>query len=122
MFDEVKKDNGYGGESDRNNREYGGTVENGKVWLAKPGEVSDPTKSNQVFIMLPGGKSTFHSHPSGVRSDRFYRQSPSAEDRNTAGEQTHSVFGRGDKSVYIHDSKGVIAVVRDKYFVHPKYK
>jgi RHS repeat-associated protein len=119
MVNEVSKDNGRGGMSDANNREYGGSISNGTVTLEAAGSISSP--GNSASIALPVGVSTFHSHPSGSSSEssapasgtgstvsfggtvtnRGYVQSPSPQDINNAGRHTNYVFGRGNNNVYI---------------------
>jgi RHS repeat-associated protein len=138
MVNEVSKDNGKGGMSDANNREYGGSISNGTVTVETAGSISSP--GNSASIALPVGVSTFHSHPSGSSSEsstpanstgstvsfggtvtsRGYVQSPSPQDINNAGGHTNYVFGRGNNTVYIYNSNGVQAIIPMKYFVTPK--
>lgn len=128
MVDIVMADNGKGGTDPAQNREYGGTIQNGKVVAAPPGEVADPTKDNEASIRLPGGFVSFHSHPSGTKKvpngtqnkTRIFVQPPSELDAKTAGELTHYVFGRGDGNVYVYTSEGVQAVIPMRHFAHPK--
>jgi RHS repeat-associated protein len=133
MVDVVTKDNGNGGTSAANNREYGGSIENGKVVAATPGAVANPKTDATANILLPSGVSTFHDHPSGTVVDAppagsyggttttySFTQSPSPMDINAAGTNTHYVFGRSDGNVYIYTSGGVQAVIPMKQFVTPK--
>ena len=137
MVDVVTKgDDGRGGTKPDNNREYGGSIENGKVVPAPPGPVSILGVDTRAEISLPAGGSTFHSHPSGTIGDpspispgtiQFgpketakFDQHPSDIDIHVAGEHTHYVFGRGDNKVYIYNRNGVQAVIPMKYFVTPK--
>jgi hypothetical protein len=128
MVNEVSRDNGRGGTADANNREYGGSIQNGAVVLATQGAVSNPSVQNNASIMLPDVSTTFHSHPSGTRSETvtggtknsWFNQFPSSVDVNNAGGGTHYVFGRGNNTVYIYNSNGVQAVVPMRYFVNPK--
>jgi RHS repeat-associated protein len=133
MVTEVSRDNGKGGTADANNREYGGSIENGKVVTATPGAVANPKTDAVASIELPMGGSTFHSHPSGTVVDSppagtlggstttySFIQTPSQTDKNNAGASTHYVFGRGNGSVYIYTSGGVQAVIPFKQFVTPK--
>ena len=137
MVDVVTKgDDGRGGTKPDNNREYGGSIENGKVVPAPPGPVSIIEEGNHAEISLPAGFPTFHSHPSGTIGDqsptspgtiRFgsiltgkFDQHPSDIDVRVAGEHTHYVFGRGDNKVYIYNRNGVQAVIPMKHFVTPK--
>ncbi|GAB6013507.1 RHS repeat domain-containing protein [Viscerimonas tarda] len=128
MVTEVSKDNGKGGTADANNREYGGSIENGKVVAATPGAVANPSVDESASIMLPVGNPTFHSHPSGTRSEvvkegtrnSWFNQPPSTTDKDNAGTHTNYVFGRGNGKVYIYTSSGVHAVIPFKQFVNPK--
>lgn len=108
-------DNGRGGMSPSNNREYGGTYKNGTVVLAKPGDISN--SSIGASIVLPFGAPTFHSHPSGSDGSTNYRQAPSREDILVSGNNLHYVFAMSEKVVYIYNNKGVIASIPFKSFV-----
>ena len=73
MVDEVNHDNGKGGTSDANNREYGGeTSMAGTFTPSAPGPVTDPSESTEAHIDLPNfgddTKSDAHSHPSGTKN------------------------------------------------------
>ncbi|MDR1560750.1 MAG: hypothetical protein LBS23_00110 [Holosporaceae bacterium] len=140
MVDIVSADNGRGGTADANNREYGGSIQNGTVVAATAGEVVNPAVQSSASIMLPVGTSTFHSHPSGdvvvssnpnsgigasssfggPTSTSSFNQFPSSIDVRGAGGNTHYVFGRGDGKVYVYTSGGVQAVIPLKQFVIPK--
>ena len=130
MVDIVNKDNGKGGTNASNNREYGGSIEKGRVVEAPPGSVTNPQESKYAFIDLPQGKTTFHSHASGTFSDNSstnitpqtwsFIQHPSKIDIQEAGNTTNYVFGRGDKMVYIYNSNGVQAVIPQKDFINLK--
>jgi len=133
MVTEISKDNGSGGTKDANNREYGGTVKNGVVTTATPGDVANPKTDATASITLPSGSSTFHSHPSGEIVDgspigtlggstttHYFTQSPSTLDVSTAGSSTHYVYGRSDNNVYIYNEVGVQVVIPMKNFVNPK--
>ncbi|MDR3327710.1 MAG: hypothetical protein LBT04_06260, partial [Prevotellaceae bacterium] len=128
MVNEVSRDNGRGGTADANNREYGGSIQNGSVVLAEPGAVSNPAVQENASIMLPAGVPTFHSHPSGTRSEAveggtrnsWFNQHPSRTDVNNSGAGMEYVFGRGNGKVYIYNSQGVQAVIPMKRFVTPK--
>ncbi len=119
--------------ADENNREYGGSIQNGRVVFAEPGAVASPKTDAVASIDLPMGVSTFHSHPSGTVVDSppantiggatttySFIQTPSQTDINNAGVHTHYVFGRGNGNVYVYTSKGIQAVVPMKFFVSPK--
>jgi hypothetical protein len=133
MVNEVSRDNGRGGTADANNREYGGSIQNGTVVTATAGEIANPAVQSSASIMLPVGTSTFHSHPSGsvvvspptgtiggTTISSSFNQFPSSIDVGGAGGNTHYVFGRGDSKVYIYTSSGVQAVIPLKQFVTPK--
>ncbi|WP_455498822.1 hypothetical protein [Coprobacter sp.] len=133
MVNEVSKDNGIEGTSDANNREYGGSIQNGAVITEDPGIVANPQTDATASISLPSGVSTFHSHPSGtiittpptgtlggITTTYSFTQSPSSIDINNAGSQTHYVFGRGNGNVYVYTSKGIQSVIPMKQFVKPK--
>ena len=127
MIKEVSRDDGRGGTSDANNREYGGSIQNGNVVAAEPGPVSNPAVGG-ASIMLPTGYPKYHGHPSGTRSESVeggtrnssFNQPPSPTDINNAGGYTNYVFGRGDGMVYIYNSTGVQAVIPMQYFVNPR--
>lgn len=136
----VMKDNGSGGTTDANNREYGGYIKGGKVIPESPGDVSKLGTGVRAEISLEQGCSSFHSHPSGtliinpnsnsiigssatiggLHTTYSFIQSPSPKDISLAGDYTHYVFGRGDNNVYIYNKNGVQAVIPMKLFVTPK--
>ena len=132
----VNQDNGKGGTSAKNNREFGGNINNnGVVNQDTPGAVANPRTSATANIGITydnNTKSTFHSHPSGsvvdvsgtgmtqTRTTHSFTQSPSPIDISAAGNRAHYVFGRGNGTVYIYNSQGVQATIPQKYFVNPK--
>jgi RHS repeat-associated protein len=133
MVNEVSRDNGNGGTTDANNREYGGSIQNGVVTAETPGAVANPKTDATASISLPSGVSTFHSHPSGTVVDAppagtlggttttySFTQTPSPIDINAAGTSTHYVFGRSAGKVYVYTASGVQAVIPVKRFVTPK--
>jgi hypothetical protein len=136
MVTEVSRDNGRGGTRDANNREYGGSIQNGRVVVAEPGAVANPQTDAYASINLPAGGSTFHSHPSGevivrnppppntigggTETTHSFVQPPSPTDISNAGANTNYVFGRGNNNVYIYNSGGVQAVMPMRYFVNPR--
>ena len=134
MVDIVGKDDGKGGSSDANNREYGGSIQEGKVVEATPGKVRKLGEPD-AHMRLPGGYSTFHSHPSGrpggevvsantvnfgETGGEVLKQSPSQPDMDVAGNNIHYVFGRKDGYVYVYDKNGIITSFPTEYFVTPK--
>ena len=133
MVDVVTKDNGNGGTSAANNREYGGSIKNREVVAAAPGAVANPKTDATANILLPSGVSTFHSHPSGTVVDAppagsyggttttySFTQSPSPMDINAAGTNTHYVFGRSAGVVYVYTANGIQSEIPMKQFVTPK--
>ena len=135
MVTEISKDNGKGGTDDSNNREYGGSIQNGRIVLAEPGPIANPKTDAIASIDLPTGVSTFHSHPSGTiveyppantiggsTTSYSFIQQPSGIDISNAGTNTHYVFGRSSGNVYIYTSEGVQAIIPMKHFVTPKDK
>ncbi len=133
MVDIVTKDNGNGVIFAANNREYGGSIENGEVVAAAPGAVANPKTDAIANILLPSGVSTFHVHPSGTVVDAppargywgttitySFIQSPSPMDINAAGTNTYYVFGRSAGVVYVYTANGIQAEIPMKQFVTPK--
>ena len=108
MVDIVGKDNGKGGKSDANNREYGGYINESVVTEETPGPVSDPAINDKAEISIRYGSSTFHSHPSGDRFNpdgfSYFIQPPSPGDIEVAGNHTHYLFARRQNKVYIYNS------------------
>ncbi|MBO4691915.1 MAG: hypothetical protein J5604_03960 [Bacteroidales bacterium] len=124
MVDIVSQDDGTGGTLDNNNREYGGSIEDGIVEQSAPGPICDPSKNENPSMIIESKSKeaqTFHSHSSGDKwynkTHYFFSQPPSKLDIENAGNQTNYVFGRGDKNVYIYNSDGVQAVIPQKYFI-----
>lgn len=129
MVNIVNQDDGKGGTSDANNREYGGVVNrDGTVKQATPGAVGNPLTDRNVSITLTTyyeNQTTFHGHPSGTRTEGnmtgSWRQAPS----NRGGDVQHGgagrnyVFGRGNSTIYIYNNTGVQATIPQKYFVNP---
>ncbi len=143
MVDTVNQDDGKGGKSDANNREYGGLISNnGVVTQSTPGSVTVPGSDKQASISLQlneDTKGTFHSHPSGtVGGERLpgvvqmastqklsYVQAPSTgagRDVDTSQNgTTNYVFARGEGKVYIYNNvTGVQAIIPQNRFVNPK--
>ena len=131
MYNIVKKDNGGGGTSDANNREYGGVVsKDGAVQESPMGPVKNPSTDPNAEIDITS-KSTdraeFHSHPSGDVTDRpgantiggqtktdNWVQGPSDVDISNIGRKTGYVFARRDGTVYIYNKTGIVASLPDK--------
>ena len=136
------KDDGWGGRSDRNNREYGGYAnEDGSAWeeTGITSEVGDPSV-NKDYLPIYGlkyGRIKFHSHCSGTKRDKTllnprepgfntsfsngnvgkihqWVQSPSPQDINNAAYTTNYVFGMRDGNLYIYNKDGVQAIISTK--------
>ena len=132
MVDIVNQDDGKGGTTPANNREYGGRIKkSGEVAEAPPGDVGDPITNNRVSISLKTyfpDQVTFHSHASGTKktTESFgqWRQAPSKEpgDISNSNNTREYVFGRRDGTVYIFNKKGVQATIPQKFFVNPNKK
>ena len=142
MVDIVNKDNGRGGTSDANNREYGGVLRDGKIVESPMGPVGNPKTDLTASVTHPDvrkGDVTFHSHPSGQIVERSgsgagtgsvttmggstttyqWGRAPSAYDVNRASGNGY-VFSRGNGTVYIYNKSGVIATIPQNRFVTPK--
>jgi RHS repeat-associated protein len=144
MVDIVNQDDGKGGTSDANNREYGGVVKlDGSVKEAPPGPVANPLTDPNAHIEISHFKneSTFHSHPSGNVSTGSantnlasssttvggstttgsFLNAPSNNggDIQNSGSKVNYVFSRGNGTVYIYNNTGVLATIPQKYFVTP---
>jgi hypothetical protein len=146
MVDIVNQDNGKGGTSDANSREYGGAVSNdGTVTQSSPGAVARPEAPRASIDITTDSnrKSIFHSHPSasvtttsgGTNGNTIsmstssstvgFAQTPSygtTYDVSSSNvNRTNYVFGRGNGTVYIYNSNtGIQATIPQKYFVTPK--
>ncbi|MNX56135.1 hypothetical protein D3C86_869210 [compost metagenome] len=147
MVDIVSKDNGKGGTSDANNREYGGTISNDGKVTPMMGPVSNPKTSSHASIEFTIDENTraiFHGHPSGeieegpapqngnvgsssnidmgggTRTKYSYNQAPSSVDFNHIGNLKGYQFGRSNGTVYIYNSSGIQATLPMKRFVNPK--
>jgi len=135
MVNIVNQDNGKGGTSDPNNREYGGVVRNGAVIESPMGPVGNPKTDPNASITHPDvrtGDITFHSHPSGqivegpgsgtvggTTTTYQWGRAPSGHDvRNASGNEY--VFSRGNGTVYIYNKSGVVATIPQIRYVTPK--
>ncbi len=129
----VSKDNGKGGTSAANNKEYGGTVsEDNKVAESDPGPVRNPQKDANAEIshkVNSRTKTHFHSHPSGQISVTTpstgsvsgfgssstqtwnWMQGPSMPDVQGAGGRANYTFGMRDGMIYIYNYSGVVATM-----------
>jgi RHS repeat-associated protein len=136
MYSVTIPDDGTGGTSPDNNREYGGTVSPiGVVTPVPPGDVANPKFDAHAQVDIPTGSDQFHSHPSGdieetigsttpvinegnttfnfssptVTTSSFI-QPPSPVDVNLIGASTGYVFGKRDGNTYVYTSSGIVAV------------
>jgi len=140
MVDIVNQDNGRGGTSDANNREYGGLIKtDGTVVQSPAGPVANPLTDPNAHIDIKSldFQSTFHSHPSGnistgpgsntiggTTTSASFRNAPSNSGGDVAnsGSKMNYVFSRGNGVVYIYNNSGVQATIPQKYFVTPNVK
>ena len=117
-------DDSSGDTADRNNREYGGYINDGIVFTSAPGPVGSPDRPLSMVVSAPPNAPMFHSHPSGsvgiYPNDTKYPQPPSSADIKYAGDGANYCFGMGDGRVYIYDRAGVQAIVPLNDFVMPK--
>ncbi len=134
LYKTASNDNGRGGTSEANNKEYGNVICNdGCVMESMRGKAANPSKDSEASIThnMSGAKATSHSHPSGdvvVRSGSgnslgggttttySFMQGPSKPDISGAGSRINYVFGRGSGVTYIYNSAGVIATLPSKIF------
>ncbi len=130
MWEIVSQDNGMGGTSDCNNREYGGYIDVDGVHCVLPGCVGNPKENPVIDIELPNGYSRFHSHPSGYSKyfgtetgvAEWLPREPSPTDIKNAGMNgndkfTHYVFSRANNCVYIYNYSGIQAVMKTDKFL-----
>lgn len=134
MKETVAADDGTGGSTDANDREYGGqtrNVDDGAGNLTgvteniayDPGGVMQKGTDVAVHISIvtdPKTKYTYHSHTSGTNTGGT-AQVPSVQDyqiseRRVPGSQTFVpiksfVVGKGDNTVYMYSTNGVIATM-----------
>lgn len=106
-------DDGSGGSSPSNNREYSGIFIKDGVSNIQKGDVGNPWKGN----VSSKGNTNYHSHPSGkirkvIKNESYtasWQQPPSKQDITTA-KHTEYVIGMGKMLIYRYDRKGVNAV------------
>lgn len=128
----VNQDDGKGGTSDANNREYGGRIKkDGTVVEAPSGRVGNPINDTNATISITTyfpEQVTFHDHPSGTltegKTNDVWQQAPSNKGGDIEGGHSKSeyVFGRRNGTVYIYNNKGVQATIPQKYFEIPNKK
>ncbi|MCQ2082471.1 MAG: RHS repeat-associated core domain-containing protein, partial [Lachnospiraceae bacterium] len=97
------RDDGTGGQSDDNNREYGFNVNWGlsSIYAQVVGSVATSNKQAEIPCR------TNHTHPSGEK----WQQPPSKQDILNAGYTPQYVWSLRNKVIYVYDSNGVNAVV-----------
>ena len=107
------KDDGKGGTSPQNNREYSGNLKPDGVKDTKQSPVGDPSKGQ---YLISYGNSDYHSHASGTKSTKrtgysyAWQQGPSAQDIRTA-KGNELVFGMGSGIIYKYNKNGVFATI-----------
>ncbi|WP_202923363.1 RHS repeat domain-containing protein [Pontibacter pudoricolor] len=121
MVKVASKDDGSGGTSVSNNREYGATINNksGTVTEVKPGGIGDLRLQKPSSVSIPEvpGTSNMHTHPSGTLrvagGTAMWQQPPSGTDIKTSTPgQKNFVIGMGSGTIYIYNNKqGVIATI-----------
>lgn len=111
------KDDGTGGTSSANNREYGGKLggKNG-VYDTKQSNAGKPTSGKNLVTQ---GEVDYHSHPSG--QEKFsqngksytasWQQAPSKQDIKVAGSSNKYVLGMGSNTIYVYNKTGVMATI-----------
>jgi len=115
------EDDGTGGRSDENNREYAFNLIENEVRIGNKyvkdgyiatqkfcGEVQDASKSTVVKTAYRRN----HTHPSGVGSmGHKWQQAPSATDIKNSNDVVRRVWGMGSNTIYLFNSKGVNATI-----------
>ena len=107
------EDDGTGGTSSKNNREYSGNFVLNGVRANPPGDVGNPA-INKPLETKTKRNPDYHSHASGraalSKGVAFWQQPPSIQDINTAPHKEF-VVGAGNGIIYIYDNKGVFATI-----------
>ena len=112
------KDDGKGGTSPNNNREYSGNLNSDGVKDIKQGSVGDPSKGQHLKSL---GNPDYHSHPSGTKPtnkigySHAWQQGPSPQDIKTA-KGNEFVIGMGSGIIYKYNKNGVFATIPIKTF------
>ncbi|MBE6330667.1 MAG: RHS repeat-associated core domain-containing protein, partial [Bacteroidales bacterium] len=114
-------DDGTGGRSDDNNREYAFNLMENEVRIGnkyvKQGYVAKQTfKGEAVDASTSTSVSTDyrlnHTHPSGVGSKGHkWQQAPSATDISNSSTYIRKVWGMGNKTIYMFNKEGVQATI-----------
>ena len=129
MFAEADRDNGKGGESLANNREYGGYVTNDGFEPVAPGPVVDPSKGRASLHIDPSRGSTSYNHSSGDKvviekqgtlsitaTTYSQTQHPSISDINKSGSYLHYEHAQGENKIYFFNKTGILGVVDNQNF------
>ncbi|BCS84839.1 hypothetical protein prwr041_07320 [Prevotella herbatica] len=111
------EDDGTGGVSDQNNREYSGKFTDTGVKDVKKSSVGDLSKNDNLVSY---GNSDWHSHPSGSKTykpgySRTWQQAPSKQDLKTAN-HAEFVVGCGNKTIYKYNKYGIISTCPSSVF------
>lgn len=106
-------DNGLGGTSDNNNREYKLTFTRNDpetLVYCEMGDVGDPATKSTVSVSSGDYPDLvyIHTHPSGTNGNSYWIQGPSAADIDVAS-STRYVISMRDKIVYIYNHTGILS-------------
>ena len=106
-------DNGLGGTSDKNNREYKLTFTRNDPEASvycKMGDVGDPVINCTVSVSSGDYPDLvyIHTHPNGTNENSYWIQGPSAADIDVAS-STRYVISMRDKIVYIYNHTGILS-------------
>jgi len=111
------KDDGTGGTTAANNKEYSGSFGGKKgVYGTKESNAGKPSEGKPLETTTPFD---FHSHPSGtekitIRGESYtgsWAQPPSKQDISISGNKNQYVVGMGNGTIYIYNKNGVIATI-----------
>ncbi|MCR5076482.1 MAG: RHS repeat-associated core domain-containing protein [Prevotella sp.] len=114
------EDDGTGGTSDNNNREYLMTFARNDVEAfvySRKGLVGNPTTDKTVSVMVGDSPSVvhIHTHPSGTNGDSYWHPAPSYADIENATSISY-VISLYDKNVYIYNNTGVLSLMKLKVY------
>ena len=109
-------DNGMGGTSDNNNREYGLSFTRNDPETSvycRIGDVGDPAKNSTVSVSSGDYPDLvyIHTHPSGTNGNSYWIPGPSAVDIDVAS-STRYVISMRDKNVYIYNHTGILSKIQ----------
>lgn len=110
----VIKDDGTGGPSAANNKEYGGIVDqNGQIKNVVVGQARDPETNTPAHVRLniSGARSVFHSHPSSLYLKNGITMgsssTPSETDFKSIGSSMGYIFQMRKKEIIVFDQEKV---------------